>query len=291
MRILSTLFLLSFFALQSLASFCSELHLASPQIMKSRLESFVSQFPGHSAYLPSTSIEFQPPRGQKIWSGTRDLLLISTAKMSHDQLTSISDALLQTVPRHSISFPLKEGVSHLLTRMNKEVFDFDTHYLPSPNESSKNLSPIFSKRAYRPPSSSSRRIEPFIRLSEAEFAALQYFVQKALSSPKATLGDFNMQGKLNNTISSSSGHNCTSWLCSFQISPSQAVIDILGISSRSPLPLNVATNPGYLAAHLATLAPSDRVPFVVIWTPEPLEIATQKIQKSKLTDWNFNPID
>jgi hypothetical protein len=292
MKFCSIFVFLSVLSFQGLASVCGDVYLTQEQAIKSQLQKFVSQFPEQSSYLPSSTIEFHPPHGEKSWTGERDTLLISTAGLDPIQIKTLSTALLKILPEKFISFPLKEGATHLLTRLRQEVFDFDTtDDLNSPRDYSRNLSPVFKKSAYRPPSSSSRRIEPMVRLSEPEFIALQNYIHKALLSPKSILGDFNMQGKLDNSISSRNGHNCTSWLCSFEINPSESMSDILGVSSKSPVPLNVGTNPGYFAAHLATLAPRERVPFLVIWTPEALNVATQRLKTKKMTDWNFNPLD
>jgi hypothetical protein len=218
-------------------------------------------------------------RGEKRKTG-RKLLVISTASLSEEDRQMLTEEYLRYFKDGWISFPLKERASHLMTRIDRRVFNFGRFLV--------NWIPRFRRKAYTIPRS--RALEVMLKISSHEEEKLQSYLANILKNRRRTIGKFRMDGSqfskgtLSDNRPFSGGHNCSSWIATAPIgSQGQPLLEILG-GDRN---LEIGTNPGWWTNWLAATAPADRVPFVIHWTPLSLEEAKDSIVSGASFSWDF----
>ncbi len=218
-------------------------------------------------------------RGEKIKTG-RKLLLISTQGLSDGERQVLTDLYLRNFESGWISFPLKERASHLMTRIDRRVFNFGRFVV--------NWIPRFRRKSYSVPRS--RALEVMLKIAPHEEEKLRIYLNNILKNRRKTIGKFRMEGSqfskgnLRDNRTLTGGHNCSSWIATAPIGNNdQPLLELLG-GDRD---LEIGTNPGWWTNWLAATAPADRVPFVIHWTPLPLETAKAAIASGASFNWDF----
>ncbi len=218
-------------------------------------------------------------RGQKVKTG-RKLLVISTHGLSEADRRALTEKYLRNFETGWISFPLKERASHLMTRIDRRVFNFGRFVV--------NWIPRFRRKLYSIPRS--RALEVMLKITPQEEEKLQRYLGNILKNRSKTIGKFRMEGSqfsrgtLGDNRTLHGGHNCSSWIATAPIgSNEQPLLELLGGDRE----LEIGTNPGWWTNWLAATAPADRVPFVIHWTPLSLEAAKSAIVSGASFSWDF----
>lgn len=211
--------------------------------------------------------------------GARKLLVISTANLTEKEKESLKEAYFLDQKNH-ISFPMKERGKHLKVRIEGNVYNFGRFVI--------NLIPRFRTRKLRIPSS--KTLEVVLSLKDSENEKLGIYLNNIKRNRRKTIGAFHMDGhqftngKIDNNLAHKNGHNCSSWIGTAPIGETnEPLMEILG-GDRS---LEVSTNPGWWTNWLAATAPEERVPYIIYWTQEPLEVAIREVQSGKNLEWDF----
>lgn len=247
----------------------------------------ILQNPNLSLFFDSSRMAFREEQrfrlnvgGEKRKAGRR-MLVISTHGLTPEARLDLRRRYLETFARTSVSFPLKERATHLMTRIDERVFNFGRFVV--------NFLPRFRRKAYQPPRG--RALEVVVALSLAEEAKLQEYLGNILRRRARTIGKFRMEGhqfsegKIDRNRTRGGGHNCSSWIATAPIGPAgEPLLELLGGRRE----VEVATNPGWWTSWLAAFAPEERIPVVLHWTPEPLEVALAKLADGQNFEWNFN---
>jgi hypothetical protein len=218
-------------------------------------------------------------KGTKIKTG-RKLLVISTYGFDESKRLEYRDRYLQNFERGWISFPLKERASHLMTRIDRRVFNFGRFVV--------NWIPRFRTKKYGIPKS--RALEVMLKIETQEENKLHVYLNNILKNRSKTIGKFRMEGSqfskglLNDNRTLQGGHNCSSWIATAPLGEkNETLLEILG-GDRS---FEIGTNPGWWISWLAATAPQERVPFVIHWTNLPLSEALKGIESGANFSWDF----
>jgi hypothetical protein len=219
-------------------------------------------------------------RGEKIRTA-RNLLVVSTHGLSSAELAALRESYLAHFRSGFVSFPLKERASHLMTRIDERVFNFGRFVI--------NWLPQFRIKKYAVPRG--RALEMMVRLSPEENDRLQAYLGNILENRARTIGKFKMDGHqfttgaIAHNVTLRGGHNCSSWIATAPIGPSdEALMELLGAERTE----EIGTNPGWWTNWLAVAAPPERLPFVIHWTPKPLAEALREIAPGENFTWDFN---
>jgi len=194
----------------------------------------------------------------------RRLLVVSTFNLSPEQKQDLLRRYLAAFSAQTVSFPLKERASHLMTRIDSRVFNFGRAVV--------NWLPRFRRKSFALPRS--RVLEVVVALEANEDSRLHQYLANVLANRRRTIGKFRMEGhqytvgKIDQNRTLRSGHNCSSWIATAPLGPQdQPLLELLGGRRK----LEVGTNPGWWTSWLASCAPEERIPLVILWTPAPLE--------------------
>ncbi|RZA08124.1 MAG: hypothetical protein EOP11_05760 [Proteobacteria bacterium] len=235
--------------------------------------------PGHMAFVEDA--RFRLHVGNVKYKTGRRLLVISLHGLDEPARQALRHRYLSSFERGFVSFPLKYRGKHLMTRIDRRIFNFGRAFV--------NWIPQFRTKAYKIPGSST--LEVFVRLTAAEETNLQTYLGNIKQNRAGTIGRFTMEGhqysrgRLNDNATLKGGHNCSSWIAFAPIGiENLSLLETLGGSRE----LEVATNPGWLTNWLAAAAPAERIPFVLHWTPLPLSEALLNINPAQNFAWDFN---
>lgn len=211
----------------------------------------------------------------------RRLLVISLHGLGEEEKARLSARYLEAFGPGFVSFPLKERAKHLMTRIDGRIFNYGRAFV--------DWIPQFRTKAYRLPRA--RSLEVMVRLTPAEGENLQTYLANIKRRRARVIGPFRMaghqqtRGRIDDNRTLAGGHNCSSWIAFAPIAEGNlSLMEALG-GSRAD---EVATNPGWWTNWLAAAAPADRVPFVLHWTPLPLEAALAEISPAQNFNWDFN---
>ncbi len=232
--------------------------------------------PSHMAWVEDARFRINV-RGEKVRAG-RKILIVSTKDLTTAQKEELRKKYLQ---EYTLSFPLKERASHLMTRIDQKVFNYGRFIF--------NWWPQFRVRDYAIPRS--KAMELVLQLTSEERGRLQQYLQNILKNRRRTIGPFHMEGhqhtegKLDRNATTKGGHNCSSWIATAPLGKNnEPLLELLGGDRE----LLVGTNPGWWTNWLAATAPQERVPFILLWTTETLTDALLEVQSGKNFPWDFN---
>lgn len=218
-------------------------------------------------------------RGEKKKTG-RPMLVVSTYGLTDEEKQKLLNRYLETFEKNWVSFPLKERASHLMTRIDQRVFNFGRFLI--------NWIPRFRRKKFQIPRSPT--LETMVRLEPQEWKNLKEYLENILRQRSKTIGGFRMDGtqysnaKINDNRPIRGKHNCSSWIATAPIGSNQeALLELLG-GDRD---LEIGTNPGWWTNWLTATATQERVPFVIHWTPKPLEKALSEIPSGANFSWDF----
>lgn len=239
--------------------------------------------PTISALVPDVKFKLNI-RGEKRKTG-RNLLVVSTHGLDANLFAAVRRAYLADLGQGHISFPVKERSEHLYTRVGEHVYNFG-HW-------GRFLGHWFAHyRRRRLRITKRRALEVVLRLEPIEEARLGEYIGHIRRRRRKVLGHFDQQGtqltrgELHCNLPLAGGHNCSSWIATAPIGENrEALLELLG-GDRA---LEIGTNPGWFTNWLAATAPAERIPFVILWTPLPLEHAlrTQAFPERRL-EWDFH---
>ncbi len=218
-------------------------------------------------------------RGEKKKTG-RNLLVVSTHGLTEQEKQELLRRYLETFEKNWVSFPLKERASHLMTRIDRRVFNFGRLLV--------NWIPRFRRKSFQIPKSPV--LETLVRLDPKEWENLQKYLENILHKRNKTIGGFHMngtqfsRGAIDDNRPVRGKHNCSSWIATAPIGNKQeALLELLG-GDRN---LEIGTNPGWWTNWISATANEQRVPVLIHWTPKPLEKALSEISSGANFPWDF----
>ncbi len=90
----------------------------------------------------------------------------------------------------------------------------------------------------------------------------------------------------NRPLTLKSGHNCSSWIATAPLGENrEALLELLGTNRHC----EIGTNPGWWTNWLAAAASPERVPFVILWTNEPIAtVLARDLHPERGLTWDFN---
>jgi hypothetical protein len=222
-------------------------------------------------------------RGKKIRT-SRDIWVVSTNGLSARDRAEMTKRYLEKFGERTVSFPLRERASHLMTRIDGRLFNFGRFVV--------NWIPRFRRKRYLV--SSGRVLETILSLSQEEYEKLQRYLANILENRSKTIGRFGMEGCqfTNNRIGDnrpSEGqrkrHNCSSWIATAPISQGEkSLLEAMGGCRED----EVATNPGWWTSWILATVTGERMGPIVLWTPVPLEVELEKLEAGHNFPWDFN---
>jgi hypothetical protein len=224
----------------------------------------------------------------------RRVLVISTSELDSLNLKKLrEDYLGLAMSGPTVSFPIKERADHMLVRVGQQTYDNGYYYLNNPltdREVPYLRWHRFKKSIYKLPTS--RRIEPFLVLTNVEHERLQKYISNILVNNKKVLGRYFHNGTqssegflYSNLALGPEGHNCTSWFANAPLAKDkESFLQTLGAPSHEIL----GTDPGWWLPFLLSQTEAWRVPFVVYWDSVPLEtILSNVVLSGEALNWNF----
>jgi len=215
----------------------------------------------------------------------RQLVILSKAGLSGDQLSQLSQDYLSAVSYQTISFPMGQNPGYLYARIGAKTL---------------RAYQSFDEWNYRPPSE--KNIEPVVLLNPAEDLKLRFYLNRIRDNRESVIGlqeyrgaffdipDRTLRRNIPERILDAQNicaiHNCTSWFTTAPIGPhSETLYQLMGASTE----IEVHTNPGWWQSYLTGLAPPSRVPFVIHWTDETLSDASQHLKSGQqFRTWTYD---
>lgn len=238
---------------------------------------------------------------QKVFTGTRDALIISTKDMPFKEVRALTESVEELKGPDVVSFPLQMGGGHLHAAFRGTDYDvirtFNSrpYALPAPqNESVFSQIDILNRvgAVQHLPRKFKSSIETLIPLTSLEAANLARYIKNIQNDMQATIGSFDFRGgtkstgRLDSNLCLTAGHNCTSWIALAPIGANgESLMKLVNLDPETQW----GTNPGYLTAALLAEATPERQPLVIIYTTETIEGFQQKnIGADGILDWDYS---
>lgn len=265
------------------------------------LTAFIEGHSVNAALVSRVRTAFRESSTGADFSGRTDVLVISLNGLDAGARAEIRSRVVELTGPRTVSFPLKNGESHLFTRAGGEVvYDFDYRWPTTGEYAARRLPENWNLYIFENNYGSKiesgihdQVLEPIVSLSEHESLRFQTYLSNVRANIEGTIGRFNFEGTVyssgrleRNVPPRGTGNNCTSWVMNAPVGVSgESFLSLLGPRTR----FNgwIGTNPGWLLGYVLTQGNPQRVPVTILWTHEPLETARRNLETNGLTQWNF----
>lgn len=249
-----------------------------PETMKTgdpmaRMKEFATLYPKNVKIVEGVTFKLNSKSSKK------SILAISLEGLDESEKEKLLAHYYQYFSYDAVSFPLGERGGHLYSRVGNHTLDYIGSVDPSD---------------YRFPSG--ERLESFLFLKPEEHLNLRTYIDNGIKNGDKVVGDFDYDGSglrdTNGSLSNnrvkgdSSGHNCTSWICTAPVGQKKTTIYQLAGAKKTD---EIHTNPGWWSNWLTAAAPEERSPFAVYMTNGSLEDALKnRLDSKKNFDWDFD---
>ena len=243
------------------------------------------------ADLPNTAVVddvwFQLKKKWRKHASHRPVFVLSTHGMSRRELNDRTKRLNEILDQGTISFPTKERYVHLLMRKGGRNHSYGWLI--------NSWFPLGLYRTIRYKIPRTRRIEPVFKLSETEMKNLDTYIANIRRKGYRRMlgwytfdGDMKTVGKLDDNRGLTRGHNCTTWITSAPIGENgETVSELSGVQPTQ----HVTSNIGWWNCFLASNAPLGRVPFIIYWSPQPMDkILSDEVISNLSFKWDFKKV-
>ncbi len=197
--------------------------------------------------------------------GQRRALIVSGSDLTPEQITQLRQDYLDALSEGTLSFSLEGEERNLALRLGNRLFQKTTQALSQSNYPEKPWP----------------RTETVITLKPEEELKLRFYVEAGKADPFMVFGNETPQGCVsgktrgdlrdNRPLLPMEGHNGTTWVTTAPIGANSHIplAELLG----ADIDQGLHANPVLWFKYLQSAAPSDRIPFMVYWTPETLQNA------------------
>lgn len=258
-----------------------KIHLADVKALE-------KNFPNNVKVVSDVSFAYRPKSGKNS-NAERDVLVISTYGLSEKEREKLSKSDLGIFKGSAVSMWIKpkewlEG-GHMRVRYGNQQSDFrgignrqgKFHLVDFDVDDSR----FQHKKNTR--SINDQRIEAVVMLAPSEYQLAGAYIRSAAANQDRVLGKgLNIEGpapsdfhrKTDDNLPVEGCHNCATWFSTAPIGENgQTLFELLGLKLEQSTHNRVHKWIPFLLG----AAPTDRVPLILYWTPDPLENVTNEI--------------